>query len=82
MKGLNIAILKLKEQHPAFQALNRVFECMATEGITINNSRYGTTVTYEGKEYWLMDLESSDRHMGAINQFPSEMEFKLIKDSE
>lgn len=74
--------LRLTDNHPAMQALNRVFECMATEGITINADRYGTMVSHEGKEYWLMDLESGDRHMGAITQFPSEMEFKLIKESE
>lgn len=38
-------------------------------------------VSHEGKEYWLMDLESGDRHMGAISEFPCEMEFKLIKES-
>lgn len=71
--------LKLKSNHPAMNALEKVFKCMEENNVQIEHA-YGAFVIYHNNEsYVLEDLDDGIRGVAII---PNGVEYKLTYEKE
>jgi len=66
--------IRLKENHPAFKAFDKLCAKAEELGIEIHFDSNRTYVYFEGKEYILKDIEEENYPM---NYFPIALEYKL-----
>ena len=72
-------MFRLKEQHPAMIALEKLYNAAYELGITIEFMGPRTLVTFNGEVY---DLHDIDQPSYPMNSFPPACEYKLIYDTE
>lgn len=71
---------RLKEAHPLYYKLEKLFEFLESAKIDLCWNPYaGFIVTHEGKEYNLLDQEDRDRP--SLYNLPPTMEWKLCREA-
>ena len=76
-------IMRLKENHPAVVALERVFEEMDKQGIRISFTTNRLTVEFEGKEYRINDIDHDQSpYAWLVDCLPPPLEYKLNYEKE
>ena len=74
--------IRAREWHPLMQKLERIFQKMEEEGVTISwEDRCFVVTEKDGKEWELLDLEDRDYQLGPTT-FPPTLEYKLVRDEE
>ena len=72
-------MIRLKNNHPLSQNLEKVFKLMDELGIKIEIGGYNTSVYYNGIEYSLKDIDSNSF---PINELPPIVEYKITYHDE
>lgn len=75
--------MRLKENHPAFKAMQEVFAKMDEVGIQIEIGAYGQPlIIFDGKIYGMLDIEDSTEYSSypghLISMLPPTTEYKLV----
>jgi len=71
---------RAKENNPLFKKLQRVFEVMEEEGISISLVAGSSVKLVEGEhEYMIMDLEGTSFNNECVFDFPPGCEWKLTR---
>jgi len=68
----------LKNNHPLIQKLDKLLAYADELGIQIDYSWNNSVVTYQGKDYKLLDIDNNE----PVSIFPPQLEYKLIYEKE